>query len=209
MFDSVSSSASVMFCLVAADVALSDLSTDVAKKHGRHVRRGDSAEEMHSTKPSKWTAPLPVGPTIDELSPMAGTVGIELVPQSLVLTSVPQQKDSDGNLSPALTSSSGQHDEVTNSLAVTESPFPEPEQAQQAYAHVFEDEQAVLIAEDADASLEDPPKQKQSKHGAAALDRQRVWYKERPVQLTILGYAEALLCDVQNHAPRVCAGPCT
>ncbi|KAL0030922.1 hypothetical protein WJX79_001406 [Trebouxia sp. C0005] len=123
---------------------LSDLSAAPARKPSRQVRRGDSAEEMHSPEPGKWSS---VAATIDELSPMAGTVGIELVPQTLVTISASQ-------------------------------------------------------------GTEPSSEQKQSRREAAAVDRQRVWYQERQVQLTILGYGSIafLLTPLFAAAPPAIGG---
>lgn len=175
-----------------------ELSSEPANKASRQVRRGDSAEEMYSAEPDKWKASVPTGPTIDELAPMAGAVGIELVPQSLVITSADQVTNSAGTLQPAsVTALNGQHHDPSGSQSDAETEGAEPEQAQQVSAHESDDEHAVLIAETEETATEGAVEKKQSRQEAIAADRQRVWYKERQVQLTILGYAQAL---VHGHA---------
>lgn len=163
---------------------LSDLFAEHSKKPSRQVRRGDSAEEMYSAEPSKWSLATPAAPTIDELCPMAGTVGIELVPQSLVTISASQGiSPSSGQVSEAQTVSHGQHDDPQGARSASK-----PDQAHQDAVESSGSEHAVLIADSEDAHLKAAAEQKHSKQEAAVADRQRVWYKERQVQLTILGY---------------------
>ena len=154
-----------------------------SKKPLRQVRRGDSAEEMYSAEPSKWSLATPAAPTIDELCPMAGTVGIELVPQSLVTISASQGiSPSSGQVSEAQTVSHGQHDDPQGAQ-----PASKPDQAHQDAVESSGSQHAVVIADSEDAHLKMAAEQQQSKQEAAVADRQRVWYKERQVQLTILG----------------------
>ena len=114
---------------------------------------------------------------------MAGTVGIELVPQSLVTISASQGiSPSSGQVSEAQTVSHGQHDDPQGAQ-----PASKPDQAHQDAVESSGSQHAVVIADSEDAHLKMAAEQQQSKQEAAVADRQRVWYKERQVQLTILG----------------------
>ena len=190
----------------AADLGSDAPAVHLSSKTSRQVRRGDSAEEMYANSLLKAV------PAVDELSPLAGTVGIELVPQALVLTALTEQADAEtiatddksaplagdtpqvGNADSELELADMQHRQVTadashqqDELSEAGSISSRDDQAQQEVTHVPDNEAAVLIAQDAESSSGSPAQQKRSRQNAAALDRHRVWYKERPVQLTILG----------------------
>ena len=215
----------------------------------RQVKRGDSAEEMYASCTS----------TIDELSPLAGTVGIELVPQTLALmagsrtdsvsaiqqqaagmdtqtASAPadkqqqqQPRPQEGLQQQPLAELSGdeapvvhqQVREVSHGSHLADGSDPALIESEataavdsehishhepQHWAHgsgsasrqhdpgcESDDEHAVLIAACEDQSRDNDqgqiqaPEAKMSKQQSAAAERQRVWYKERAVQLTILG----------------------
>lgn len=226
------------------------------------VRRGDSAEELYSAAAGK----LPRA-SLDTLNPLAGTVGIELVPQTLLLTAdslassasspteqstdaptasplaqkqsadtptasllaqgqqfgeQPHDKcftdlpgvaesalhgqlgeatDSDGTVISGRTSTAGQVSEVVG----PEHAKQQQQQQQHSKGDLHsmdeqedtgrdesDDEHAVLIAASEDQSSDVPEQTKVleptvSKKRSAAAERQRVWYKERAVQLTIFG----------------------
>ena len=182
---------------------------------------------MHSSSILKAT------PTLDELSPLAGTIGIELVPQSLVLTTdLPTLKSQDKHThepakleSPAdgtaklgpqadgkdtgleLADMRNQQQDAAatgESVPASEAAFKDQQSGLMESetsitfgrldsAHASDDEAAVLIAHNAESSSSSSAENKQSKSEAAALDRQRVWYKERGVQLTILGCVHLLI----------------
>ncbi|DBA69909.1 TPA: hypothetical protein ACH3X2_012406 [Trebouxia sp. C0005] len=181
---------------------LSDLSAAPARKPSRQVRRGDSAEEMHSPEPGKWSS---VAATIDELSPMAGTVGIELVPQTLVTISASQGTEpSSEQTATAAIASSGQQDDLQDAISASGS----SQANQDAKMHESDSEHAVLMADSEELQPQGPGEQKQSRREAAAVDRQRVWYQERQVQLTILGYGSIafLLTPLFAAAPPAIGG---
>ena len=136
---------------------------------------------MHSAEPGKWSS---VAATIDELSPMAGTVGIELVPQTLVTMSASQSTEPSIEQAPtAAVVPSGQQDNLQDVISASGS----SQADQDAQMHESDSEHAVLVADSEELQSHGPSEQKQSRQEAAAVDRQRVWYKERQVQLTILG----------------------
>ncbi len=114
---------------------------------------------------------------------MAGTVGIELVPQTLVTMSASQGTEPSSEQMPsAAITSSGQQDDQQDA------PDSGSSQADQdAQMHETDSEHAVLMADSEELQPHSPGEQKQSRQEAAAVDRQPVWYKERQVQLTILG----------------------
>ena len=215
-----------------AGIGLSELSKEPTAKSPRQVRRGDSAGEMYAQSYHKPTAASPRTATIDELRPMAGTVGIELAPQSLALLAnasselqpaedqQPQQVCHDSaNMSDAAMPSVGQqslelssishhadlplhnlpdgdddHPATANAEQVQQSSEHDSDRphADHDPEHESDDEHAVLIAasEDElhDESQQGPsPVQKKSRQQGSAADRQRIWYNERAVQLTILG----------------------
>ena len=135
---------------------------------------------MHSAEPGKWSS---VAATIDELSPMAGTVGIELV-QTLVTMSASQSTEPSIEQAPtAAVVPSGQQDNLQDAISASGS----SQADQDAQMHESDSEHAVLLADSKELQSHGPSEQKQSRQEAAAVDRQRVWYKERQVQLTILG----------------------
>ena len=135
---------------------------------------------MHSAEPGKWSS---VAATIDELSPMAGTVGIELV-QTLVTMSASQSTEPSIEQAPtAAVVPSGQQDDLQDAVSASGS----SQANQDAQMHESDSEHAVLMADSEELQPQGPGEQKQSRREAAALDRQRVWYKERQVQLTIIG----------------------
>ena len=215
---------------------------------------------MHGTTSGKHhLTSSPRTSTTDELSPLAGTVGIELVPQTLALTAgsyinsasateqqaagadtaqtpaeeeqqprggsqedasadslagegsvlhqqsgetshvshggrpvdIPGRASEQGQASPAVesTHTSQQHNEQQQQRD-SHGPY-----GQQDSAHDDDDddEHAVLIAasesQPRDGVFEQAkvPNSTMSKKPSAASERQRVWYKERAVQLTILG----------------------
>ncbi|DBA90651.1 TPA: hypothetical protein ACH3X1_003874 [Trebouxia sp. C0004] len=182
---------------------LSCLSAAPAWKPSRQVRRGDSAEEMHSPEPGKWSSGAA---TINELSPMAGTVGIELVPQTLVTISASQGTGPISEQTPtAAIASSSQQDDLQDAISASGS----SQANQDAQTHESGSEHAVLMADRQELQPQGPGEQKQSRREAAALDRQRVWYKERQVQLTILGYGSiAFLYNfVDELTPLFAAAP--
>ena len=83
---------------------------------------------------------------------------------------------------------SQQHKELPYQPHESDSPY-----GQHESRHESDDMHAVLIAASEDQSCDDhqgqmqAPEAKMSKQQSAAAERQRVWYKERAVQLTILG----------------------
>lgn len=184
--------------------------------------------------------------SIDKLNPLAGTVGIELVSQTLALTAASLsssasreersadtftasplaqvQQLSQGKVSVDLSrvggSAMGQsgeaaHSDVTDTSdrsstggqasSVVDSEHSTQQQQQHLGEHdshstyigketvcESDDEHAVLIAASEDHFHDVPEKkevayQRLSRKQRAAAERQRVWYKERAVQLTILG----------------------
>lgn len=227
----------------------------------RQVRRGDSAEEMYAHSPGKQhhMAPSPHTSPMDELSPLAGTVGIELVPQSLALmagnhtdsASATQQQaigsDSrdappppaeqqqqqtrkglqqtslvdglpSGGGEPAVHQQVGKAPHRSHSASTADAALKEAQATatvgsedtsqqglQQQQQHQSckadspsgresdDDEHAVLIASSEDQPCDNNRGHMQAsepqltKKQSAAAERQRVWYKERAVQLTILG----------------------
>ncbi len=133
---------------------------------------------MHSPEPGKWSS------VAAPLSPMAGTVGIELVPQTLVTISASQGTElSNEQMPTAAIASSGQQDDLQDAISASGS----SQVNQDAQMHELDCEHAVLMADSEELQPQGPGEQKQSRQEAAAIDRQRVWYKERQVQLTILG----------------------
>lgn len=162
---------------------------------------------------------------------MAGTVGIELVPQSLALLANAclepqpaedqqsrQERDEGPHMSDAATPSVNQESQEMSysshpaDLPVHYSPDGDDhpttaiahEQVQESskhdsdrphanhQEHEEDDEHAVLIAANEDDPQNEPQQgsalgQRKSRQQGAAADRQRIWYKERAVQLTILG----------------------
>lgn len=229
----------------------------------RQVRRGDSAEEMHAASPGKQhhQALSSCTSTIEELSPLAGTVGIELVPQTLALmassqtesSSATQQPAKDVNTQPASAPAGNQQQQqprpqegsqqhhlaemlsdeeadvyqqvgvASHGTRFADSSDPASEgqatavlvgyehnsqqhkeppyqshgsgspSGQHECGHESDDEHAVLIAASQDRSCDNDEGQmqgheaKMSKPQSAAAERHRLWYKERAVQLTILG----------------------
>ena len=199
--------------------------------------------------------------TTDELSPLAGTVGIELVPQTLALTagsqadsgSATQQRAAGANTQTASAPAEKQQQqqprpqEWSQQQPLAETPRDEApivhQQSREAShgshladgsdpalveseatavvdsectsqqhielqhwshgsgsasrqhesGHDSDDEHAVLIAANEHQSCDDnqgplqAPEANMSKQQSAAAERQRVWYKEQAVQLTILG----------------------
>ena len=214
---------------------------------------------MYAPSPGKQhhLAFSPRTSTIDELSPLAGTVGIELVPQTLALmagsptdsgsaaqqqaavgadtqtASAPAEKQQQKQPGPqegsqqqplaAMLSdeestahqqlgeaSRGRQSGVSSNLAVIEGQVTAAvgsehtsqqhkelqhysHESGSAHGHESDDEHAVLIAVsegqpcDKDQRQMQASEAKMSKQQSAAAERQRVWYKERAVQLTILG----------------------
>ena len=212
---------------------------------------------MYASSPGKQhhLALSPHTSTIDEMSPLAGTVGIELVPQTLALmadnhtdsgssiqpqtgsdtqtASAPAEKqqqqqlgpqegsqqqplaamlsDEESNVSQQLGEASrGRQSGVGSNSAVIEGQATaavgsehtsqqhqelqhHSHESGSADGHEADDEHAVLLAVshgqpcDKDQRHAQAPEAKMSKQQSAAAERQRVWYKERAVQLTILG----------------------
>lgn len=230
----------------------------------RQVRRGDSAEEMYAPSPGKQPsmASSPHTSPMDELSPLAGTVGIELVPQSLALMagkhsdsasatqqeaigSDPQavppppaekqqqqqqqtpeglQQNFLGDDLPSDGVESGVHQQSRQALHSSHSASATgtaSKQAQATAAVGAEDtsQQGLQLQQHQSYAAEDSPSGRESdndehavviaasehqpcdinqgqmqasepqltKKQSAAAERQRVWYKERAVQLTIFG----------------------
>ena len=115
---------------------------------------------------------------------MAGTVGIELVPQTLVTISASQGTEHSSEQTPTTAiTSSGQQDDSQDAISASGS----SPANQDAQMHESDNEHAVLMADSEELQPQGPGEQKQRRREAAALDRQRVWYKETQVQLTILG----------------------
>ncbi len=134
---------------------------------------------MHSAEPGKWSS---VAATIDELSPMAGTVGVELVPQTLVTMSASQGTEPSSEQMPtAAVVPSGQQSHLQDANSGCS------QADQDAQMHESDSDHALLMADSEELQPQGPSQQKQSRREAAVVDRQRVWYKERQVQLTILG----------------------
>ncbi len=114
---------------------------------------------------------------------MAGTVGIELV-HTLVTMSASQSTEPSIEQAPtAAVVPSGQQDNLQDAISASGS----SQADQDAQMHESDSEHAVLVADNKELQSHGPSEQKQSRQEAAAVDRQRVWYKERQVQLTILG----------------------
>lgn len=187
-----------------ADVGLS---ASPYKPRSRPVVR-DSAEDLSYTQVQ---TPKP----LEDLAPQAGTVGIELVDQSFIgqvtnehneamlemLENSPQQpdqqvaKEQDNN--ELLTANTDSAESTTPELSTAVQPerteINNADAQQQRGDNVMhqrkdsaEQELAVLTAgvEKQQDDEQGPAKQA----SAAAQEVDRVWYKERPVQLTIFGY---------------------
>ena len=202
-----------MHSLGSAGVELSQTSSQ-QKPKPRKVLRGDSAEELsrQEAQTPKHASPL------DDLAPQAGSVGIELVNQSfisqvtnehnaaqtdMIERSLAEDREAESTWAELATdglrtaesssielrqmNSESQHSsegaQVTNEAAPLIQPGNNSNLEPQSSSG---NEHAILIAasEEEQDTMQDAPKQQ----SAASREMDRVWYKERPVQLTIAGY---------------------
>ena len=174
------------------------------QRKGRKVVRGDSAEELSWQEPN---SPKLHAPPVDGLAAQAGTIGIEVVSEGCIheiITEHNSAKPAAAELQMAESANADQGSPKLSSVELRDMSDREglnttssamPEQASRDGVHTEHaaaqqqpttDKTAILIASGDLTRAEQEAKSLQK--AASMQEADRVWYRERPVQLTIAGY---------------------
>lgn len=175
------------------------------QRKGRKVLRGDSAEELSWQEPN---SPKLHAPPVDGLAPQAGTIGIGVVNEGCIHDIITEHNSAEPAAAELQMAESGIAEPAASEMSSVElrdmneaegldtSSSALPGQASGDHIHREHfashqqqsnaDETAILIATSDHNRAEEESDSFQQAAGMREADR--VWYKERPVQLTIAGY---------------------